>query len=117
MWEALEADLLAAGFALADYPDRLSLRAIRNFLVWSRDGSAAYRQANGERAGWHHVEELLARILEVLMAANWQRAGDKTAPRPKPLPRPGERREGDRHFGDEPVTIAEFHRRWRKAAA
>jgi hypothetical protein len=43
-------------------------------------------------AGWSTTEHLLALIADQLAAANWQRAGDKTKPRPQPLPRPGEQR-------------------------
>lgn len=37
---------------------------------------------------WGDVEHLLADVVDALWGANWQRAGDKRAPRPKPRVRP-----------------------------
>lgn len=103
---------MEAGFALDDYPARLSLRGIRSFMYYARAGSALWRLAHGERATWGHAEELLASVLETLWDANWQRAGNRTAPRPKPLQRPGQAPPpGTQHFGSEPVSIDEFRRR------
>lgn len=43
---------------------------------------------------WGVTEHLLAGQLDALHAANWQRGGKSSAPRPPPTPRPGvERRE------------------------
>lgn len=111
---------MEAGFTMADYPKRLSLRGIANFLHWARKGSAIHREAHGPKADWGNSEELSARTIEVLQWANWQRAGDKTAPKPRPLTRPGEEKATDstrQHFGDEPMSIAEFHRRWEERTA
>jgi hypothetical protein len=111
-WDALEADLLSTGLTLDDYPKRLSLGAIRSFMHWADpDTSAVARLLRGPEAGWRHIEELLATILEVLMEANWQRAGKKNAPHPKPITRPGKEPEGVQHFGKEPMSINEFERR------
>jgi hypothetical protein len=48
------------------------------------------RARHGE-AEWGHTEHLLASALDLLAEANWQRAGDKKQPHPKPFPRPGDR--------------------------
>jgi hypothetical protein len=45
------------------------------------------------RAAWSQAEYLLADIWDVLASANWQRGGDRHAPRPKSYPRPGARRD------------------------
>ncbi|MFJ9443251.1 hypothetical protein ACIRRH_15475 [Kitasatospora sp. NPDC101235] len=45
------------------------------------------------RPAWSRGEYLLADIWDVLASANWQRGGDRHAPRPKPYPRPGARRD------------------------
>lgn len=51
---------------------------------------AAYRKfLNPEDAQWTLPEHLLAGIYDTLQGANWQRAGNKHAKRPEPLPRPG----------------------------
>ena len=40
---------------------------------------------------WTVDQHLLASIVDLLAAANWQRAGNRKNPRPKPLPRPGQK--------------------------
>lgn len=47
------------------------------------------REVVGEQARWGLTEQLLATAVDVLQAANWQRGGNKNAPKPKPIPRPG----------------------------
>jgi len=112
-WRALEADLLRAGYTLDDYPDRLSLRAIASAWEYAVPGSAVYRFEKGPKAEWSYTQEILAGILFVLQAANWQRAGNKTAPKPKPMTRPGELPECTKRITGEPMSIAEFRRRWK----
>jgi len=112
-WSALEADLLAAGFVLDDYPDRLTLRAMVSAMKHASPGSAVYRLEKGPKADWGYTQELLAGIMLVLQAANWQRAGNRTAPQPKPLTRPGDLPERARQITGEVMSIAEFRKRWR----
>lgn len=38
---------------------------------------------------WGPAEHLMATVIDSLAVGNWQRSGDKNAPRPKPVPRPG----------------------------
>lgn len=61
--------------------------------------SATVRAARGEDAAWSLECLLLAGIHDVLAAANWQRAGNNNAPRPKPIPRPGVKPAGERRLG------------------
>lgn len=49
--------------------------------------SALGRDLSGE--GWLITDHLLAAVIDLLQAANWQRQGNKNAKKPKPLPRPG----------------------------
>lgn len=37
---------------------------------------------------WGVAEYLLAQVVDLLAGANWQRAGKKSAPKPKPVNRP-----------------------------
>lgn len=41
-------------------------------------------------AQWSDLEHLVASLLDATRAANWQRGGDKRAPRPAPVRRPGQ---------------------------
>lgn len=52
--------------------------------------SATVREVRGEAVAWGPTEHLLAAAVDLLAGANWQRGGNKKAPRPKPLLRPGE---------------------------
>lgn len=47
------------------------------------------RITDPDTAYWGTTEHLLARAVEALEAANWQRSGDDKAPRPKQIIRPG----------------------------
>jgi hypothetical protein len=50
--------------------------------------SCTARAVHGPVTEWGDTEHLLANVLDVLNAANWQRGGGKGA-RPRRLPRPG----------------------------
>ena len=54
---------------------------------------------------------LLAHVGDLLAVGNWQRAGNKNAPRPKPIQRPGVET-GARSFGSDPIPISEFNDWW-----
>lgn len=51
--------------------------------------SATGRAMHGDDADWTLTDYLLAGSFDALQIANWQRAGDRKAPRPRPFPRPG----------------------------
>lgn len=42
----------------------------------------------GNNAAWSSEAHLMANVIDLLQAANWQRGGDNNAPRPKPIARP-----------------------------
>jgi len=71
------------------------------------------RAQAGEAVEWGHVEHLLAAIVDVLQAANWQRAGNRNAPKPQPVRRPGVAQPGERRFRSRrSFTPAEFQAVW-----
>lgn len=72
--------------------------------------SAVARSLHGEVADWTVTDHLLACVIDALHVANWQRVGDKNAPRPKPLPRPGQQQR-DEHLRQ---RLLEHRRRHRK---
>jgi hypothetical protein len=51
--------------------------------------AAVQRSVYGELVEWGPLEHLVALVVDVLQAANWQRSGNRHAKRPRPLPRPG----------------------------
>ncbi|MEV7212080.1 hypothetical protein AB0O31_03150 [Kitasatospora cineracea] len=65
----------------------LTWRELRSLIRGLPPESRLRTALAGHRA-WNSTEYLLADLFDVLAAANWQRTGDKNAPRPKPYPRP-----------------------------
>lgn len=63
---------------------------------------------NGDAAQWGWQEHLLASAVDALHAANWQRAGKKNAPRPKPVRRPGAVDPNERRFTGTSRSIEEL---------
>jgi hypothetical protein len=51
--------------------------------------SATARALHGEAARWSLTDHLLAVVADRLAIMSWQLAGNRHAPRPEPLPRPG----------------------------
>jgi hypothetical protein len=77
--------------------------------------SATVHAMHGEDAQWGLLEQLQAATVDALHAANWQRAGRATSPRPKQIPRPGVRDPGRKKLGTATLTMAEIveqQRRW-----
>ena len=108
---AVRYDLLVAGLNLDDLGSkRLSWLDLMVFVVHSPRGSALYRASHPEFADWGVVEHLLASTVDALNAANWQRAGKKTNPKPKPVQRPGLKK--DKKFGSNAIPISEFKAWW-----
>jgi hypothetical protein len=66
-------------------------------LVHHLPQDSATRRALDAQSVWGLNEQLLANIADTLRAANWQRGGKGS--RPKPIPRPGVTGTKRRHFG------------------
>jgi hypothetical protein len=80
-------------------------------LVMHLPPEAASVIATNPAAAWTPAEYLLATIADLTAAGNWQRAGKKNAPRPKPIERPGVKLPGGKKFGTESMSIAEMQKR------
>lgn len=63
---------------------------------------------HGPPAIWTTADYMLAAVIDLLAGANWQRAGKKNAPRPKPVPRPGVEDTTVTKMGDRSFTPAEL---------
>jgi hypothetical protein len=91
----------------------LSLRRLGSLVRGLPPDSATVRAILGEDALWGLPEHLLARILDTLAGANWQRAGAK-GPRPRPVPRPGtEQRQRYGRTDASPSEVMDFLRRFK----
>lgn len=76
--------------------------------------SSIARAMHPETAAWANGEvtaQLLALIGDMIAEGNWQRAGRKNSPHPKPIKRPGVD-SGDKTFGSEPIPISQFNDWW-----
>ncbi|MGV3564224.1 MAG: hypothetical protein ACO1ON_13180 [Nocardioides sp.] len=106
--EAIEYDLLTVGLRL-DWlgTERLSWRDLLVIIRQSPRTSAYARAIHGDEALWGLSDHLLAEVVDALAWANWQRAGQRYAPKPKPIPRPGRKGKTQR-VGSEPLPIAEL---------
>ena len=71
--------------------------------------AALARELHGDV--WTVESQLLAVIADTLGIANWQRAGRKTAPKPKPLPRPWEKAKHTA-LGKDAIPISQFDDWW-----
>lgn len=65
----------------------------------------------GEVALWGPAEVMLAAAVDLLAAGNWQRGGNKNAPRPKPWPRPGVADPTRKRYGTGRMSVAEWEKR------
>lgn len=110
--EAVEFDLIGAGLRWAEVGSaRLSWRDLWVLVRrWQKVSDTATCEAV-HGAQWDRQSQLLAAAVDVLAVANWQRAGDKNNPRPKPIPRPGVAPTGV-SYGSDPIPISEFDDWW-----
>lgn len=114
--EAIEYDLISLGLRLAWLgTGRLTWRDLAVIVRHSPRTSALARAVNGDETTWSLTDHLLAGVYDLLALANWQRAGKKNSPRPRPLPRPGKAGDGKR-IGKDPIPIRDFNTWWEKGA-
>ena len=91
--DAIEADLVRAGWTLDDVPYRLSWRALFAFLQHLGPESAYMRVVEPELSFWlgsEGVPNLLATLVDIGNTQIWQKTKDgaKNRRRPKPIKRP-----------------------------
>lgn len=60
---------------------------------------------------WDISAQLLAMVADSIAQGNWQRAGKKSAPRPKPIPRPWEKKR-TQQLGRDAIPVADFSGWW-----
>lgn len=110
--DAMAYDLLTlAGAKIEDIGGkRLPWTAFKAFVKFLPPDSATNRVLHPDGA-WGLREQLEALIVDLLVVANWQRAGGKGA-KPKPLPRPGFKDQTKRStFGSKKMSIDEMRKK------
>lgn len=110
---ALRADLLRNGLRLGDLgSEALTWADLIAFVAWVKTthDSALGFEIRGH-AIWSIEAQLSAVVADQLAIANWQRAGKKNSPKPKPIPRPWEKSKSTT-FGKDPVKVKDFDTWW-----
>ncbi len=80
--------------------------------------SATARAVGGPEVQWSDLEHLIAHVVDLLAAANWQRGNGK-GPRPRLCPRPGQVDPDKKHYGKGALPLSEaaaFFKAWREGA-
>jgi hypothetical protein len=110
---ALQADLLRIGRSLDDLGSEAltwyDLRALVRQLQGSTDSELAAAILGYHP--WSVEAQLLAIIADTEAMGNWQRAGKKNAPKPKPIERPWLKSKGQT-LGKNPIPVASFDAWW-----
>lgn len=111
--EAVEFELLAHGFRLRDVGSEAFNWRDLYVLVrrWQKQPGNALAEGVQGHPVWTVAEQILAIIADVLAYANWQRLKKRSAPKPKRLPRPWEKKRS-RQLGSDPIPISSFDGWW-----
>jgi hypothetical protein len=90
VWEAIEYEAVRGGRSLAD----LSWREIKVLVRHAEPGSAIFRATFGEQATWSVTDHLLAALYDLTNLMVWMKSkdGQKNRNRPRPIPRPTDKR-------------------------
>lgn len=116
MRRATQYDLLIRGYSLDDIGTEAftwyDLLVMVQFIQLN-PASALAHEAHGAR--WTVESQLLAQVADTLALANWQRGGKKSAPRPKPIPRPWLKPK-TQSLGHDAIPISDFNAWWDSAA-
>lgn len=101
-----------AGYRLADLTVSLSWRDL-SVLVhrWSAEPGTATGEAMQGHELWTTEAELTAGVIDAINLGNWQRQGKGSAPKPKPVKRPGAKSTA-KTFGKDPIPVSEFDVWW-----
>lgn len=107
---AVEGELIRRGLRLRDVgSDRCTWSDLRA-IIYTADPGSYLAAVLG--APWAATEYMLANVVDLLNAGNWQRGGDRSARRPKPMPRPGDSDELAQKFGADPIAPEDFEDWW-----
>ena len=107
---AVEGELIRRGLRLRDVgSDRCTWSDLKSIIYTTNPGSYL---ATVLGVPWATMEYMLANVVDLLNAGNWQRSGDKRARRPKPMPRPGDNDDATQKFGADPIAPEDFEDWW-----
>lgn len=100
------------GFRLADLCVRFSWRDLLVMVRrWSDEPGTALGEVTHGHVLWETGDHLLAAVVDAVQIGNWQRAGKKSLPKPKPVQRPGSKGK-TKTIGSDPIPISQFNDWW-----
>lgn len=107
---AVEGELIRRGLRLRDVgSDRCTWSDLRA-VVYTADPGSYLAAVLG--VPWGTSDYMLANVVDLLNAGNWQRGGDKSRPKPKSVQRPGEKDDSTQVFGADPIAPEDFEEWW-----
>ena len=116
--DALEADLVAAGWSWDDVPRRLPWRAVLAFADHPRPGSAFHAAIAPEHAAWTDpafLAFLVSRVEFQVRQGNWMQSkdGQRNTNKPKPIPTPWDKKDTSRQIiGAGGIPMSEWGDFW-----
>lgn len=116
--DALEADLVAAGWSWDDVPRRLPWRAVVAFAAHPRPGGALHHAMTPEHAAWTDpslLAFLVSRVEFQLRQGNWMQSkdGQRGTNRPKPIPTPWDKKDASRTvIGSGAIPMSQWTQFW-----
>ena len=107
---AVEGELIRRGLRLRDLGSERFTWSDLKAIIYTADPGSHLAAALG--APWSVTDYMVANAVDLLNAGNWQRSGNKNAPKPKPIARPGEKDESVKRFGADPIAPEAFDEWW-----
>jgi hypothetical protein len=107
---AVEGELIRRGLRIRDLGSERCTWSDLKAVIYTADPGSHLASALG--APWGVADYMMANVIDLLNAGNWQRGGNKNSPRPKPIQRPGEEDKGVKRFGADPVAPEAFDEWW-----
>lgn len=113
--EALEYDLMRmTRYTLDDLGGALPERALLAFVRHLPLESATVAEVD-DRGGWSMTQQLIARLIESVESLDWHfmcsriPKGRSKPPHPKPIARPGVKRDEGQRIGRDPIPVQDFN--------
>nr|DAQ26947.1 MAG TPA: protein of unknown function (DUF5361) [Caudoviricetes sp.] len=107
---AVEGELIRRGLRIRDLGSERFTWSDLKAVIYTADPGSHLAAVLG--APWGVADYMMANVIDLLNAGNWQRGGNKNSPKPKPVPRPGDKDESVKRFGADPIAPEAFDEWW-----
>lgn len=109
-YAAVEGELIRRGLRVRDLGSERFTWSDLKAVIYTADPGSHLAAVLG--APWAVADYMMANVVDLLNAGNWQRGGNKNSPKPKPIKRPGEDETGVKRFGADPIAPEAFEEWW-----